>query len=491
MATASATATTETALPGHDLQGLLLSGYGHLSESLFLLLRVVRPDDARRWVAGLADRVTSGAGKQERRSVNVAFTVHGLRALGLQPAELRTFSAPFREGMPAPHRARVLGDTGASDPVRWAWGGVADDRGEAPAAGPGPLADAVHVVLLLYACDPGTMRALEADELALLTAGGALEEVHRLTPEPLPGAVRRGEKFGVEHFGFADGMSQPVIEGSDQAAALGGDEARRSIVAAGELVLGRPNAYGDCTPWPRLLGADGDPGFGRNGTYLVARQLAQDVAGFWSFLDDRTRRPDGTRDREAMELLAAKLVGRWPSGAPLVRAHHRDDPDLAADNAFGYAAVDPHGERCPLGAHIRRSNPRDAIGADPVRALVLSNRHRILRRGRVYGPGLDDVLGGDDGRDRGLHFLCLNANIERQFEFVLHTWANNPKFAGLYDEYDPITGTQPDGGGPYTLPASPIRSRVQGLRSFVTVRGGAYFFMPGIAGLRRLGALAR
>ncbi len=218
------------------------------------------------------------------------------------------------------------------------------------------------------------------------------------------------------------------------------------------------------------------------------RHLAQDVAGFWQFAEDRTRRPDGATDPGRRERLAAKMVGRWPSGAPLVKAHHRDDPELGTDNSFGYSAWDPHGLRCPIAAHIRRTNPRDSLGHDPAKALELANLHRIMRRGRVYGPGLDDPLGGDDGRERGLFFMCLNANLERQFEFIQHTWCNNPKFAGLFDEQDPVIGNPPEGGGRFTIQDTPVRQRVAGVPTFVTTQGGAYFFLPGIASLHHLGA---
>jgi Dyp-type peroxidase family len=191
-------------------------------------------------------------------------------------------------------------------------------------------------------------------------------------------------------------------------------------------------------------------------------------------------------DEEARVKLGAKFVGRWPSGAPLVRAPHRDDPGIGADNSFGYAEWDPHGFRCPIGSHIRRSNPRDFGEANPARNLELSNLHRIVRRGRVFGPGLDDPLGGDDGADRGLFFICLNANIERQFEFVQHHWCNNTKFGGLYDEADPVSGTQPDGGGVFTVQGVPVRRRYHGIANFVKVKGGAYFFLPGIRALRHL-----
>jgi len=456
-----------------DLQGLVVSGYARMHHAVYAFLSVVEPAAGREWLAGLATRVTTSERSQERRCLNVAFTATGLRALGIPDADVRTFAVPFHEGMAVPHRSRLLGDSGASDPSQWAWGGSNEE----------PL----HVLLMLFARDPGELEAIRAEELGPQRLSGALEIVHELVPEPLPGTVNVG-RFGVEHFGFADGMSQPVIRGSGQEVKLGGDDARRRVVAPGEFVLGYPNGYGQVTPVPKVGTAGGQPEFGRNGTYLVFRQLSQDVAGFWQYLDRQTRGPDGAPDEAARVGLGAKFVGRWPSGAPLVRSPHTDDPDLGADNGFGYAEWDPHGFRCPIGSHIRRSNPRDFGDAKPARNLQLSNRHRIMRRGRVYGPGLDDPLAGDDGADRGLFFICLNANIERQFEFVQQHWCNNTKFAGLYDEADPAVGTQPDSGGVFTVQGMPVRRRYSGIENFVTTKGGAYFFLPGIRALGRLAA---
>jgi len=473
-----------TTFQRHDIQGLVVSGYGKsMPAARYLLLGVRDPGAARRWLGDIAGRVTTSEGAQTRRSINIAFTGAGLAALGLRPDELRTFSTPFQEGMASEHRQRLLGDVGTSHPRTWAWGGPAGQPGEAVSA-------QVHVGLLLFAQHEDAMAEVEAEEIAALTTDGALELIMRLAPEPLPGPERVG-KFGTEHFGFADGMSQPVIRGSGQEDRLAGDEARRSVIETGEFVLGYPNGYGQLTPWPRLA-VPGDAGrrFGCNGTYLVARQLAQDVAGFWAFLRDASRDSGGAADDEGMERLAAKLVGRWRSGAPLVRAHHRDDPDLGADNSFGYAATDPFGHRCPIGAHIRRSNPRDALEADAGKALVLANLHRILRRGRDYGPALADRF-EDDGRERGLLFLCVNASIDRQFEFVQHSWCNNPKFGGLYDEQDPLLGNEPTDGRSFTLQDAPVRRKVRGMPSFVTVRGGAYFFLPGIQALHTLATLDR
>jgi Dyp-type peroxidase family len=227
--------------------------------------------------------------------------------------------------------------------------------------------------------------------------------------------------------------------------------------------------------------------FGRNGSYLVFRQLSQRVAGFWNFLDQATRDPNGKSNPVARERLGAKCVGRWQSGAPLVLSPDQDDPALANENNFDYNDKDPYGMKCPIGSHVRRSNPRDSLGPDPKTALNSANRHRILRRGRSYGHRIENPL-VDDGAERGLHFICLNGDIERQFEFVQQTWLNNPVFAGLTDEVDPLVGNLAKGDKLFTVQGSPLRRRVENLSRFVVVKGGAYFFLPS---LRALNYIAR
>jgi Dyp-type peroxidase family len=239
------------------------------------------------------------------------------------------------------------------------------------------------------------------------------------------------------------------------------------------------------------------PRSGRNGTYLVFRQLSQDVRGFWRFLDQVAKRPDGTSDSDRRLRLAAKIVGRWPGGAPLVLAPDGDDPALAEANDFAYFHDDRGGTRCPIGAHIRRANPRDSLDPSPGTAdsYAINRRHRILRRGREYGVQLtpEEALSGGDASpatdERGLQFICLNGNIARQFEFVNDTWLNDPKFAGLYDDADPLVGPSQPYGGTFTVQSSTVRERVTDVPRFVSVRGGAYFFLPGIAATRYLASL--
>ena len=201
--------------------------------------------------------------------------------------------------------------------------------------------------------------------------------------------------------------------------------------------------------------------------------------------------------------LASKMVGRWPSGAPLVKAPTADDPALLDDNDFMYFALeDPDGLKCPIGSHLRRTNPRDSLDPCPgsLRSIEVGKRHRIIRRGRVYGPpaapSMDpaEIIGTpDDGVDRRLHFICFNTLPARQFEFIQHSWMNSTKFDGGYADDDPIVGDRGNGhaapGGTLTVQQEPVRRRVTGLPRFVTTLGGAYFFIPGISAVRYLATL--
>ncbi len=213
--------------------------------------------------------------------------------------------------------------------------------------------------------------------------------------------------------------------------------------------------------------------------------------GFWKWLDERAE----GRAKERV-CLGAKMVGRWPGGASLVHHPHSEPKrEQKPDNDFQYLERDPHGERCPLGSHVRRTNPRDAFGEKPGDE-ALSNLHRIIRRGRAYGKPLtgdmtpESILAkGSDDVDRGLHFICFNANIERQFEFVQQTWSNSGKFAGLRNDPDPLIGARYLPGSQFTVQEAGVRRRYVGMPDFVKVRGGAYFFMPSISAVKALGEL--
>jgi Dyp-type peroxidase family len=444
----------------NDVQGLVARGYGNLPSARFLLVGIDDGAAARAWLGTVAGALTTAETSPDARAVNIAFTSSGLRKLGVDAATVGLFANEFAEGMTAQHRTRALGDVDENAPEHWDWGG--------------PRTPDVDAVLLLYARDEGALAGLEHEHAGEL--GGGLRILARLETSNLDGH---------EPFGFRDGISQPFVEG------LSKKGPPETTLRFGEFVLGYPNEYGRYTDQPLL---DSRPELARNGSYLVFRQLRQDVHGFWRFLDEQTKHPDGSSDPERRLRLAAKMVGRWPSGAPLALAPDRDDPALGEANDFAYFEHDRHGTRCPIGAHIRRANPRDSLDPRPgtAKSWAINRRHRILRRGREYGEEEllrpDKAVRGDaaSSAERGLHFICLNANIARQFEFVNDTWLNSPKFAGLYDDADPLVAPSSPHGGTFTVQSSSVRERVSEVPRFVSVRGGAYFFMPGLAATRAL-----
>ncbi|MEN3315954.1 MAG: hypothetical protein V7605_2188 [Acidimicrobiaceae bacterium] len=483
------------ALDVADMQGLVARAYGRHRVARYVFLAVAAGEAgagaARRWLGSVIGDVSTASDRGDAETgpcLNLAFTWSGLKALGLPPEALATFPRPVQEGIVTPHRSRILGDHGPNDPARWRWGGPANPE--------------IHLMVMLYAADGDELDTEHALRRAAYTAGGAFAEVG----DPIDGVVL--DDKGTEHFGFADGLSQPLMKGWPRATGSVHPPApapprKWTEVNPGEIVLGYDDNFDKPAEGPTVAAASdrshcladapwagrGRRHLGQSGTYLVFRQLAQDVAGFRRFTQSPGSVPPG--DGVDGGLLAAKLVGRWPNGAPLVLAPDRPDQAPAGANDFGYH-VDQAGLACPLGAHVRRSNPRDSSADHPERARKSNLNHRILRRGRSYGlPLVDPPSRPGEGPDaeRGLVFICLNADIERQFEFVQHTWLGNPFFAGLSGEVDPLVGNRPDGGA-FTLPADPLRRRVTGLPTFVTVRGGGYFFLPGISALRYLATLA-
>ncbi|MDB4988162.1 MAG: cytochrome [Myxococcaceae bacterium] len=479
-----------------DIQGIILKGYGHKPEASYLLLAIDQPARAaqvRAWIAQL-DITSAHTGARDKKRhdplLNIAFSYEGLKRLGIEPALCDGFSTAFVQGSHHPHRARTNGDVGDDAPSQWHWG-----AGES----------VVHIVLLVFAESRGSLehavRKLK-EEMVQHTGAGTLRVITTLDATTLP--CRK------EHFGFRDGIAQPVVRGS------GDPELAHSSIAAGEILLGHRDGYGNVA---QITESHEGFSFALNGSYMVLRQLEQDVEAFWRYC--AARAAEGSMSPVAV---AAKMVGRWPSGAPLVRCpeadphpHGRSDED-----DFGYFEVGPdndgYGSRCPFGAHIRRAHPRDwGLGADAAESRRLSGLHRIMRRGRPYGPVLagsmlpeqllEAALGAktpDDADEqpndrapaaRGLHFMCFNANIERQFEFIQQQWCKNPKFAGQHSDADPLLGIhrppaaigieepgftfQADAGAGFT-------KRLAKVEPFVHVRGSSYLFMPSLSVLKLL-----
>jgi deferrochelatase/peroxidase EfeB len=485
-----------------EIQTLVFGALKRLRFSACLVLTLSEDRDAARaWLRGIEARITYGEHTTPHRAMSVAFTATGLRKLGLAGADLATFSLAFQHGMTAPWRSRILGDRGKHAPDTWLWGGPSQ----------------TDVLIYLFAYDEKDLQeAIGHATQAAESSGHRIAFQQVLKPLPEHG----GQVF--EPFGFADGVSQPVLRDTPRARVARNQE---HIVDAGEFVLGYPDlrGYVPLTPTigpgrdpnrilpefvddpsgtrePFTSGRSGRSDFGRNGTYMVVRHLEQDVAGFKAWVDRETARLEQENlnvwslpTAELKELVAAKTVGRWRDGASLVRhPHPPGTPALAPalptgrpvrtrepDNDFLYAREDPQGLRCPFGAHMRRANPRDSLDTDGPAQLAIVNRHRLIRVGRQYEAA-------ENGKP-GLLFTCLNADIERQFEFVQQTWLLGSNFHGLPDETDPSLG---HGERPFTIPTQQGPVRLTGLPDFVRVRGGAYFFMPSRSAIRYLATLA-
>lgn len=474
-----------TALDLSEIQAYLLKDYSEMACSKYYLMQVTDPAAAKSFFSSVADNITHANASVTDTCLNIGFTSNGLKALGYHETNMHSFSREFREGMVTEHRQRLLGDFESSDPLKWQWGGPATDR--------------VDLVLMAFGKDSATAESLFQELKQKFNV--ALSVVHILDGKPLPNDR--------EHFGFKDGLSQPVIKGSGIKAAGNNND-----IDPGEFVLGYKNEY-NVYPDTALLKvsqgktellADNAEGIadeqtqekykdvGQNGTYFVLRQLEQNVDGFWEFLKNQTSGKDEKARNEEATMLAAKMMGRWPGGAPLVK--HDKDPGIDSDeNDFNYLKEDKEGEKCPFGAHIRRTNPRDVFEESPQKvSLTLTRRHRIMRRVRSYGE--DFISSAENHKPNGkvgLLFGCFNANISKQFEFIQYTWANSPKFKRLYADPDPFIGVREDPDKKleqiFTIPQATKNRVITDLQSFVTVKGGAYFFFPSITVLKFLATI--
>ncbi|MGH9281413.1 MAG: Dyp-type peroxidase [Acidimicrobiales bacterium] len=476
-------------LETHDMQGLVARAYGHLPFARYLLLAIDDPAAARAWLGQVAHEVATADRRGTGPSLIVAFTHAGLARLGLPDDALATFPRPLQEGMVTAHRSRVLGDSGPSDPRGWRWGG--------------PENPEVHLLVVIYA---ETTEELGTEhEARRAQHAGALSDV----ADPIDGLLEPDRK-GKEHFGFADGLSQPVLKGWPRRTRSINPPApepdpKWEEVNPGEVVLGYPDNYGKPAEGPTISAKGDGPGdlpaapwapgrrhLGHNGTFLVFRQLAQDVGAFRRFVAEAVEASAARGTPLTPEQVGAKMVGRWAGGAPLA-VHPDADPGHPGTDGFGFHEQDQGGFGCPPGAHVRRSNPRDSTDGDPGKALGSTRNHRILRRGRPYGMAPSDAPAAQPRQaraaERGLLFICLNSDFERQFEFVQHTWLDNGFFAGLCGEVDSLVGRQPEGGGSFTVPAVPVRRRTPKVPQLVTTTGGGYFFLPGVRALRWLAAM--
>ena len=498
-----------TSIESHEIQSILFGGMRKLHDATCYLLRLPEnAKDARCWLAKIAPNVTFGDRQPDDSAQVIAFTQNGLARFGKEEV-LAEFPATFRQGMSAPRRARnVLKDTGDDNPEKWIWG-----HGE----------HGVDATLFVYAAADGRDGAVDkmsAEPLRLLKkAGGSVVTQINTMRLPRTGPVR-------EAFGFVDGVSQPIIRGTTRWIK---DKNSLHVVEPGEFILGYPDnrSYLPSTP---TIPSTADPNnllpahrgnvverdlpnfsrtfantrrdIGKNGSYLVIRQMKQDVSGFEECVTKLARKladhPGSPKQLSLGELvvwLKAKAVGRWPDGTSLVRypfrpgtgwakcVAGRDDcsKDVKPDNSFLLGSEDPEGFRCPFGAHIRRTNPRESFAPGSMEQLAIVNRHRILRVGRPYGP-----QNGESGDGcRGLLFMCLNGDLERQFEFIQQTWVMSRHFHGLTGDVDAIIGRGKE-GGQLTIPTPQGPLVISGFKDFVTVCGGAYFFLPSRSAIQYL-----
>ena len=487
-----------------DVQGLLRFGYKHHTDSAFALLRVRNRAAARAWLAS-AQVGTGAKGPLPKTLLQIAFSAAGLRELGVPAHVTAAFAPEFVAGLGTDaNRARRLGDVGNNDPAHWEWGGPAEEA-------------VPHVLVMVYAL-PGHLQE----------CGLGLES-HWAVPFELMRWLPTTDMGGVEPFGFTDGISQPEIDWSRELPAEDHDSlAYRNLSCLGEFVLGYPNEYGRftarplldpvgaaATQLPRAEDAPDRADLGRNGSYLVLRTLRQDVPAFWRFLHAQAGGDAAERQRIAEAMVGRKMDGHAlvaPAAEPIAGV----DADAAARAQNGFTFDDDAaGLRCPVGAHIRRANPRNAdlpagtrglisraarilgfdSGALHADAIASVRFHRVLRRGREYGRRMsmaEALAAPTTAVETGLQFVCLCADLARQFEFVQGAWIAGTKFAGLPHEDDPLMGNriaapdEPDTAR-FTMPRAGCPNRViEGLPTFVDVVGGAYFFLPGVRALRYL-----
>ena len=400
--------------------------------------------------------------------VNAALNHAGLSALKLDNDLLYSMPEDFRDGMA--RRAAINGDVGAGAPEQWEeiWHG-----------------DRVHLWVGVYArsealleewCDNFMGWVGDAEGVSIV----GTQDTSRIVSSPdVPIYIDEPESQPekpvlLEHFGFRDGMGNPAIKGLNDKHVEGGGrlgvDGKWHSFPAGEFLLGHVDTNGEIPIAPKPAA------FAWNGTFMVLRKLAQNVDLFRDYLEGQAAKLGDKADN-----IAARMVGRHRNGKPLMKSH--------GDYDFTYAS-DPDGRMCPLGSHLRRSNPRDSFGADFGSLLV--DRHRILRRAITYGKLVPHgktarEVNGEDGQ--GIMFVVLNASISRQFEFVQQQWVNYGNDFNQGDDRDPIAGTQID-SGKMVIPGDKAEGReamiCDGLKTFVTCRGGDYFFLPGIAAFEAL-----
>src|ERR1700741_2577737 len=432
--TESVAGTVSTSAPTldlHEIQATVLRPRPAPYFGAHVLLRIDEARAGREFIRRLAPHIANATNWWNAATawLEIGISYAGLEALGLPRASLDSFPEAFRVGMAA--RARQLGDDGVNDPKNW----------DEP-YGTGQI----HI---------GVSAFSDSEEKRRRALAIAREQYEGFSGVSVLGMQDFGAQPGDRNsLGYKDGIDQPPIEGSGADPLPG----QGRPIKAGEFILGYPGEAGVPLPMPQpdILG--------RNGTYVGYRKYQSRVGAFNRFLHANGR------TEEERELLAAKLVGRWRSGAPLTLAPDVDDPALGADpkrhNNFDYAN-DTRGRKVPFGCHIRRMNPRDT----ELTRLSDVNIHRLIRRGTTFGPPYDKnaLSPADDEIPHGAYFLFISAKAMATIEFLQQEWINDGNFIGAGHEPDPIGGLQEE-GATFTIPREPVRRRIAGIETFNVMR---------------------
>jgi deferrochelatase/peroxidase EfeB len=532
-----------------DIQGNILAAYGKLGfpKGRFITLHVDDAASGRKFVTDLLPQITTALRWESRRAkpaagavkavrpqvaINIAFSWYGLLALGIPIRTLRGMPDEFIDGMMA--RAPMLGDDFSGDDWQRSWDKVWT---AAPPAARVVDPNTVHILVTLNAQmkpDGSAVDALDAKTRAIeaLCRSCGVRILPGHNPPGLPSAPYQelsalmGQADGTyfplptEHFGFTDGLSDPVFEGqyggrAEKNAEVGNgafDGAHNwRPLATGEFLLGYPDEAQE------IAGAAMPLDFSRNGTFMAYRKLHQNVVAFRTFMTETAGRFGAVsgidNPNDAEKTLKAKIAGRWADGVPLAlaptvadwKAFNHKYPEVSPEKDYaGYIARnqalanftygdDPSGLKCPIASHLRRVNTRDSMWPTGHEGSVLTNRRRILRRGLPYG---DSSAGVSDSSEHGVIMLVVCASLFRQFEFVQQQWINYGLDARSGNDTCPLVGNHSQGGadGPkakYVIPSDPQSGRppyiAEGIPQFVETRGGEYFFIPSMTALRMIG----
>lgn len=482
-----------------DIQGNIVRAY-RFPLARYILLKVTDGAKARDFLKKIIPHITTSElweeGTKPETTTNISISYKGLKALGVNESSLRQFPLAFCEGMKV--RGELLGDDGDSSPDKWdkCWQGDVDILLTINARTVSKLSDLSEITEKEKAHLNEHHEALKS----LCNVTGGVKAIGFQEANVL---FYDGKPTGKEHFGFTDGIGNPAFSGTDlDIMNIPGrgkqlDDQSWVPLAPGEFILGYPDESQSIpkAARPRQLT--------NNGTFLVFRKLHQNVATFRKYLVETGKEYEKSLDMKlyrhadgrmvkGWEILAAKMAGRWLDGTPLELSPYGEDPEIRdnplKNNDFDYEN-DREGAKCPLGAHTRRTNPRDSLGFQG----KLSSRRRILRRGLPYGTSTPLDKLGDDAAEHGIIFMAINASIERQFEFVQQLWVNYGNDFLQANDLDILTGSH-GGKGQSVLQNDPEGDHppfiCRDIPRFVTVKGGEYFFVPSITALKLISEAA-